>query len=454
MTSPACLAVVLAAGEGTRMRSARPKVLHEVGGLAMLDHVLAAATAGGADALAVVVGAGADTVTAYLAARRPDAAVHVQAERLGTAHAVLAARPSLEAGPAEVVVLFGDTPLLTGATVAAMRARLAGDADIVIAGFSAEDPTGYGRLVLDGDRLVAIVEEKDADAETRRVTLCNGGIMAFRGGLLPGLLDSVSNENAKGEYYLTDVVAIAAARGLMPVVLAVAEEDVLGVNDRVQLAEAEAVFQDRARRAAMLAGATLLSPRTVTFSHDTVLGRDVLVEPDVVFGPGVVVEDGATIRSFCHFEKARVRAGAIVGPFARLRPGADVGPGAHVGNFCEIKNAVLGTGTKVNHLSYIGDATIGDRTNVGAGTITCNYDGTFKHKTIIGSGVFVGSHTTLVAPVTVGDGGYTAAGSVVTEDVPDDAVAFGRARQTNKPGRARYIRESLAAKKAAKAEPR
>jgi bifunctional UDP-N-acetylglucosamine pyrophosphorylase/glucosamine-1-phosphate N-acetyltransferase len=236
----------------------------------------------------------------------------------------------------------------------------------------------------------------------------------------------------------------------MPVVLAVAVVDVLGVNDRVQLAEAEAVFQDRARRAAMLAGATLLSPRTVTFSHDTVLGRDVLVEPDVVFGPGVVVEDGATIRSFCHFEKARVRAGAIVGPFARLRPGADVGPGAHVGNFCEIKNAVLGTGTKVNHLSYIGDATIGDRTNVGAGTITCNYDGTFKHKTIIGSGVFV----TLVAPVTVGDGGYTAAGSVVTEDVPDDAVAFGRARQTNKPGRARYIRESLAAKKAAKAEPR
>jgi bifunctional UDP-N-acetylglucosamine pyrophosphorylase/glucosamine-1-phosphate N-acetyltransferase len=302
---------------------------------------------------------------------------------------------------------------------------------------------------MDGDRVVAIVEERDADPDTRRIRLCNGGIMAFRGALLPDLLDAISNANAKGEFYLTDAVAIAAGRGLSTAVLSVAEEDVMGVNDRVQLAEAEAVFQARARRAAMLGGATLLAPDTVTFSYDTIVGRDVLIEPNVVFGPGVTLDDGAVVRSFCHLEAARVGPGAIVGPFARLRPGADIGPNAHVGNFCEIKNASLGDGTKVNHLSYIGDATVGAKTNVGAGTITCNYDGTFKHRTVIGSGVFVGSHTTFVAPVSVGDGGYTAAGSVVTVDVPADAVAFARSRQSNKEGHARRLREALAAKKAA-----
>jgi bifunctional UDP-N-acetylglucosamine pyrophosphorylase/glucosamine-1-phosphate N-acetyltransferase len=415
----------------------------------MLDHVVKAARAGGADRIAVVVGAGAEQVSLHVGGRHPDAAVHVQAERLGTAHAVLAARSSLVDRADHVIVLFGDTPLVRPDTIAQARARLSAGADVVVVGFDAADPTGYGRLVMDGDRVVAIVEERDADPDTRRIRLCNGGIMAFRGALLPELLEAISNANAKGEFYLTDAVAIAAGQGLSTAVFSVAEEDVMGVNDRVQLAGAEAVFQARARQAAMLGGATLLAPDTVTFSHDTIVGRDVLIEPNVVFGPGVTLDDGAVVRSFCHLEAARVGPGAIIGPFARLRPGADIGPHAHVGNFCEIKNASLGDGTKVNHLSYIGDATVGAKTNVGAGTITCNYDGTFKHRTVIGSGVFVGSHTTFVAPVSVGDGGYTAAGSVVTEDVPADAVAFARSRQSNKEGHARRLREALAAKKAA-----
>ncbi len=450
MTTP-ILAVILAAGEGTRMTSAVPKVLHHVAGRPMLDHVLASAAGGGAEFTAVVIGAGAEAVRAHLAKAAPAAAVHVQVERLGTAHAVLAARPSLEARrESHVIVLYGDTPLVRPETLAAATARLEAGADLVVLGFVAADPSGYGRLVMEGDALARIVEEKDANASERAVRLCNGGIMAFRAGLLPELLDAVGNDNAKGEYYMTDAVAIARARGLSAAVLTVGEDEVMGINDRVQLAEAEAVWQARARRAAMLAGATLVAPATVTLCHDTRLGRDVVVEPNVVFGPGVTVEDGAVIRAFSHLEGARVAGGATVGPFARLRPGADIGAGAHIGNFVEIKNADIAAGAKVNHLSYIGDASVGAKSNVGAGTITCNYDGVFKHRTTIGAGVFVGSHTTLVAPVTIGDGGYTAAGSVITEDVPADATAFARARQTVKEGHARRTREELLARRAAK----
>lgn len=448
--APRCLAVILAAGEGTRMRSGLPKVMHAVGGRPMLDAVIAAARSAGIDRLAVVVGAGADIVRAHLARRHPDVEIFEQTERRGTAHAVLAARPALEGHAGEVVVLYGDTPLVRPETVMAVREKVSSGADVAVLGFTAADPTGYGRLVMDGERLARIVEEKEADAETRAIRLCNSGIMGFRGDLLPGLLDAVGNANAKGEYYLTDAVEIAGGRGLDAGVVTGPEDEFMGVNDRVQLAAVEAVFQGRAREAAMRAGATLVAPETVFFTHDTVLGRDVLVEPDVVFGPGVTVEDGAVIRAFSHLEGARVAARAIIGPFARLRPEAVIGEDAHIGNFVEIKKATVGKGAKINHLTYVGDAVVGARSNVGAGTITCNYDGYFKHTTTIGEGVFIGSHTTLVAPVTIADGGYTAAGSVITEDVPADAMAFGRARQEVKPGRAKETRERLAAAKARK----
>mgnify|MGYP002401498810 CR=1 FL=1 len=450
MTDATCLAVVLAAGEGTRMRSARPKVLHAVAGRPMVDHVIAAASAAGADRVAVVVGAGADAVRGHVARSFPGAAVYEQRERLGTAHAVLAAREALEAGSDHVVVLFGDTPLVREKTILAMRAALDKGADLAVLGFEPADPTGYGRLVIENDRLARIVEEKDADALEKAIRLCNAGVMAFAGRHLPGLLDAIGNANAKGEYYLTDAVAVAAERGLRAVVVPGEAREVQGVNDRAQLAEVEADFQRAMRAEAMAAGVSLLAPETVFFSHDTRLARDVVVEQNVVFGPGVVVEEGAVIRAFSHVEDARVGAGAIVGPYARLRPGADVGAGAHVGNFVEIKNADVGEGAKINHLTYVGDASVGAGANVGAGTITCNYDGVFKHRTVIGAGVFVGSNTTLVAPVTIGEGGYTAAGSVITEDVPADAMAFGRARQSVKDGFARETRERLKAKKEGK----
>jgi bifunctional UDP-N-acetylglucosamine pyrophosphorylase/glucosamine-1-phosphate N-acetyltransferase len=448
MTVPRSLAVVLAAGEGTRMRSILPKVMHPVGGRPMLDAVIDGARAGGADEIAVVIGAGADLVSRHLAQTAPDAAVFEQTTRLGTAHAVLAARAALSRASGPVIVLYGDTPLVRPETIAAVRVRIAAGADVAVLGFEAADPTGYGRLVLSGERLLRITEERDADDATRAIRLCNSGIMAFRAGLLPDLLDAIGNNNAKGEYYLTDAIEIAASRGLIAAVVVGPEREFMGVNDRILLAAVEAEFQARARTAALQGGATLIGPDTIFFSHDTVLGRDVTVEPHVVFAPGVTVEDGATVRSFTHAERSHIRAGAIVGPYARLRPGADIGPDAHIGNFVEIKNSQIAAGAKINHLSYIGDASVGAKTNVGAGTITCNYDGYFKHKTTIGAGVFVGSHTTLVAPVTIGDGGYTAAGSVITDDVPADAMAFGRSRQETKPDRARQTREALAALKA------
>jgi bifunctional UDP-N-acetylglucosamine pyrophosphorylase / glucosamine-1-phosphate N-acetyltransferase len=428
------LAIVLAAGEGTRMRSARPKVLHEVGRLPMVTHAVRAAEAAGADRIAVVVGPGHEAVAAEIARVAPSASVHVQAERLGTAHAVLAARSALEAGADDVIVLYGDTPLVGASTLGRLREALAGGAAVAVAAMRPADTHGFGRIIEKGGNVVAIREERDASEAERAIELCNGGLMALAGGEALTLLDAIGSDNAQKQFYLTDAVEIAVARGLAVRAVEVGVDEVFGVNDRAQLAEAERLFQTRRRVAAMREGATLVAPETVHFAHDTKLGRDVLVEPNVVFGPGVTIADGVTIRAFSHLDGATVAAGAIVGPFARLRPGARIGEGAHIGNFVEIKEALIEEGAKINHLSYVGDSRVGARANVGAGTITCNYDGEKKHRTDIGAGAFIGSNSALVAPVTIGDGAYIASGSVITQDVAAEALAFGRARQVEKAG--------------------
>ncbi|MDJ1156885.1 bifunctional UDP-N-acetylglucosamine diphosphorylase/glucosamine-1-phosphate N-acetyltransferase GlmU [Chelatococcus sp. SYSU_G07232] len=439
-----CLAIVLAAGEGTRMKSARPKVLHEIAGRSMLGHVLAAVTEAGAEDVAVIVGPDRDDVAREAARLAVKAEIFVQTERLGTAHAVLAARAALERGADDVIVAFGDTPLMRPATFQRLRESLAQGAAVAVLGFETREPTGYGRLVIEGGILAAIREEKDASEAERAITLCNAGLMALAGRHALAILDRIGNANAKGEYYLTDSVQVARDLGLSAVALVAEEEEVQGVNDRQQLAGAEAAMQARLRGAAMRNGATLVAPETVFFTHDTRLGRDVVVEPNVVFGPGVVVEDGAVIHSFSYLEGARVGAGALIGPFARLRPGADLAAKVRIGNFVEVKNSTLGVGTKVNHLTYVGDATVGAGTNVGAGTITCNYDGFRKHKTVIGAGAFIGSNSSLVAPVTIGDGAYVGSGTVVTGDVPADALAVARTRQVNKEGWAKAFRDKFA----------
>lgn len=448
MSARSCLMIVLAAGEGTRMRSEIPKVLHEIGGRSMVGHVVAAARGAGADQLAVVVGPGMGAVAEAVRKLAPGASIFTQVERRGTAHAVLMARTAIEQGAAEILVLFGDTPLVTPETLDRVRCTLEAGADVAVLGFRTERPTGYGRLLTEGERLVAIREEKDATPAERAVTFCNSGIMGFRGATMLALLDAIGNANAKGEFYLTDAVEIAARRGLTVAAVEGDGREVLGVNDRAQLAECERLFQERRRRAALAAGVTLIAPETVFFAIDTALGRDVVVEPNVVFGPGVVVEAGARIRAFSHLEGARVAEGAIIGPYARLRPGAEIGREAHIGNFVEVKNAVIGDGAKANHLSYIGDARVGAKTNIGAGTITCNYDGYGKYKTEIGAGAFVGSNSSLVAPVRIGDGAYVGSGSVVTHDVPADALAVGRGRQEIREGWARAFRERMKAEKA------
>jgi bifunctional UDP-N-acetylglucosamine pyrophosphorylase/glucosamine-1-phosphate N-acetyltransferase len=448
--APRCLAIILAAGEGTRMRSERPKVLHEIAGASMLTHVLRAVGEAGADRVAVVVGPDRADVERAARAASPGAEIVVQADRLGTAHAVLRARAAIERGAGALVVAFADTPLVTAATFGRLIAALEEGAAVSVLGFEAAVPTGYGRLVLEGGRLVAIREEKDASPEERAITLCNAGLMGLRGDVALGLLDRVGNANAKGEYYLTDVVELAHGDGLPVAVVTAPESEVQGVNDRAQLSLAERSLQERLRRAAMANGATLVAPETVFLAHDTVIGRDVVIEPNVVFGPGVVVEDGATIHAFSHLEGAVVRKAASVGPFARLRPGTVLGPKAKVGNFVEIKNADLGAGAKVSHLTYLGDATVGAEANIGAGTITCNYDGFFKYRTEIGAGAFVGSNSALVAPVRIGEGAYVGSGSVVTQDVPADALAVARGRQAVKEGWAAAFRAEAAARKAAK----
>ncbi|WP_237477511.1 bifunctional UDP-N-acetylglucosamine diphosphorylase/glucosamine-1-phosphate N-acetyltransferase GlmU [Lichenibacterium dinghuense] len=445
-----CLAVVLAAGEGTRMRSDTPKVLHRLAGRSMLGHVLGIVAEAGAEAVVVVVGPGRDDVAAEARRAFPGAEIAVQAERLGTAHAVLAARDAIARGYDDLLVLFADVPLVAPAALADMRAALAAGAGLVALGFEAADPTGYGRLLTEDGALVAIREHKDATEAERAVRLCFAGPMALDGRTALDLLGRVGCDNAQKEYYLTAAVELALADGRRCAAISCPEADAMGVNDRAQLASAEAAVQARLRLAAMRGGTTLQAPGTVFLSHDTRFGRDVVVEPHVVFGPGVRVEDGAVIHSFSHLEGARVGPNADVGPYARLRPGAALGRAAKVGNFVEVKSADIGDGAKVSHLTYIGDASVGAEANIGAGTVTCNYDGYGKFRTVIGEGAFIGSNSSLVAPVTVGRGAYVASGSAVTEDVPEDALAIGRARQTTKDGRAKLLRAERAAAKAAR----
>ncbi|MFG1300261.1 bifunctional UDP-N-acetylglucosamine diphosphorylase/glucosamine-1-phosphate N-acetyltransferase GlmU [Xanthobacter sp. V3C-3] len=440
MSDRSLLVVVLAAGEGTRMASRLPKVLHKVAGRTMLHHVLEATRAAGATRTAVVVGPGREDVAAEARRVVPDASVFVQAERLGTAHAVLAARAALESGADDVLVLYADTPLVRPQTLDALRAPLAAGAAVAVLGFTPEDPTGYGRLVTEGDSLLAIREEKDASAAEKTIGFCNAGLMALSGAHALSLLDRIGNANAKGEYYLTDAVEIARADGLSAVAALADTEEVAGVNSRIQLAEAEAIIQKRLRLAAMAGGATLVAPETVFLSADTKLGRDVIVEPNVVFGPGVTVGDDVTIHAFCHLEGATLEAGVSIGPYARLRPGTRLDAGVRIGNFVETKAAHIESGAKVNHLSYVGDAHVGADANLGAGTITCNYDGFTKSRTEIGAGAFVGVNTALVAPVKVGEGAYIGTGSVITADVPADALALARGRQVVKEGWAREFR--------------
>jgi bifunctional UDP-N-acetylglucosamine pyrophosphorylase/glucosamine-1-phosphate N-acetyltransferase len=444
MTARTSLTIVLAAGEGTRMRSAMPKVLHPVAGQSLLAHVLAAAPKGterAGAALAVVIGPDHKAVAEEIKRVRPDASTFIQRERLGTAHAVLAARDAIARGADDLLIVFGDTPLISAATFERLRAALKSGAGVAVLGFRAADPTGYGRLVVEGGRLVDIREHADASAEVRAITLCNAGVMAFDGRRALKIIEKIGNANSKREYYLVDAVAIARQMGLEAVVIETSEDEVRGINTKAQLAEAEAVMQSRLRQAALAAGVTLIAPETVYLAADTTFGNDVTIEPFVVIGPGVTIADGAVIHSFSHIVQASIGKNASVGPYARLRPGTSLGDGARIGNFVETKAAILEAGVKVNHLSYIGDAHVGANSNIGAGTITCNYDGFSKHKTTIGAGAFVGTNSSLVAPVKIGAGAYIGSGSVITKDVPDDALAVERSPQTNREGGAKRYRE-------------
>ena len=430
------------------MHSARPKVLHEIGGETMLAHVLRTVSKAGGARVAVVIGPNVTAVADEARRIVPDVDVFEQTERRGTAHAVLAAKAALEKkGADDILVMFGDTPLVRPDVLARLRKAIADGAAVALLGFKPADPTGYGRLLMKGGALVGVKEERDASADEKKITLCNGGLMALSGDKALAILQKIGNANAKGEYYLTDAVAIGRDMGLNAVAIDAEEDDVRGINTKGQLSEAEAVLQNRLRIAAMEAGVTLVAPETVFLSADTKFGKDVTVEPYVVFGPGVSVEDGGTIRSFSHLEGARVGKGARVGPYARLRPGADLGQDVHIGNFVEVKAATIEAGAKANHLSYIGDARVGEGSNIGAGTITCNYDGFAKHKTDIGKGAFIGSNTALVAPVKVGDGAYIGSGSVISSDVPADAMALERSPQTVKEGWAKKFRDKFGGKK-------
>ena len=436
-----CLAIILAAGEGTRMKSSRPKVLHEMAGRSLLGHALAAVSAAGADSLVVVIGPDRPDVAAEVSRLAPHARIAVQAERKGTAHAVLAARASLAEDHDDVLVAFADTPLVRPETYAGLRQALRQGAGVAALGFEARDPSGYGRFVTRDGQLEAIVEHKDADAATRAIRLCNAGLMALDGKRALAILEAIGNANAQNEYYLTDAVEVARRQGLTTIALIAPEAEVQGVNDRAQLAGAEADFQKRRRLEAMASGATLIAPDTVFFSHDTRIGRDVVIEPNVVFGPGVSVADGAVIHAFSHLEGASVGAGATIGPYARLRPGTVVEPRAHVGNFVELKATTLGEGAKANHLTYLGDASIGAGANIGAGTITCNYDGVNKFQTIIEDDVFVGSDTQLVAPVRIGKGATLGAGSTITKDVAEHELVITRVPQRHIKNWARPVKK-------------
>ena len=476
MTQRAPQIVILAAGKGSRMKSARPKVLHGLAGRSMLAHVMALAAKAGAAAPAVVIGPDMQDVRAEVLNAAPAARFFVQQQQKGTADAVLAARQAIDPQGGEVIVLYGDTPLIEIATIERLQRALGGGAadgaagepdqdgaaagrraagaaitagaDVVVLGFDAADPTGYGRLLCDDSgQLRAIREHKDASIEERRIRLCNSGVLGLRAAKLLPLLERINSNNANGEYYLTDAIEIAHADGLAIAAISCPEEEVLGINTRVQLAQAEAIYQARARHRFMLAGVTMIAPETVWFSHDTEIAGDVIIEPNVFFGPGVSIAEGALIRANSHLEGARVGAGARIGPYARLRPGARIGDQAHIGNFVEVKNVTLGEGAKANHLAYLGDGSVGARANIGAGTIFCNYDGFNKSQTTIGAGAFIGSNSALVAPLEIGDGAYIGSGSVITKSVSPDALALERSKQQERPGWAARFRDMMQRRK-------
>jgi bifunctional UDP-N-acetylglucosamine pyrophosphorylase / glucosamine-1-phosphate N-acetyltransferase len=450
MAARTCLAIVLAAGEGTRMRSARPKVLHPLAGRSLLAHVLDTIGQAGVTATAVVIGPGQEAVAAEVKRVSPGAQCFVQQERRGTAHAVLAAREAIARHADDILIVYGDTPLVQPASLARLRAAIADGAAVAVLGFRASDSTGYGRLIVDNGALVAIREEADASASERQTALCNGGTMALAGNPALKILDQIGDRNRKREFYLTDAVEIVRGMSLRAAAVEVEEDEMRGINTKKQLAEAEAVAQQRLRQAALDAGVTLIAPDTVHLCADTKFGRDVVVEPFVVFGEKVTIEDGAVIHSFSHIAGAHIGKGVSVGPFARLRPGTRLGEGARIGNFVEVKEAVVEAGAKANHLTYLGDASVGANANVGAGTITCNYDGAAKHRTEIGRDAFIGSNSALVAPVKIGEGAYVGSGSVITQDVPEGALAIGRSRQIIKNDGAKRLRglKSLRAEKA------
>ena len=449
MTATPLAVIILAAGQGTRMKSSLHKVLHPVAGRPMLLHLLASVSDLAPQRQVVVVGAGREQVERAVEGK--GVTVAIQSEQLGTGHAVAQAKAALEGFSGDILILYGDVPLVRAETMRRLVDRLHDDDQpaAVVLGFRPADPAAYGRIIANDTGVIAkMVEYKDASPQERAETLCNSGLMAVRADDLFTLLDRVGNDNAAGEYYLPDIVMLAAADGRASAVVETGALEVAGVNSRIELAGVEAAWQAERRMAAMRDGATLIAPETIFFSHDTVLGRDVVVEPNVVFGPGVTVEDNVVIHAFSHLEGATVRDGAAIGPYARLRPGADIGRKARIGNFVEVKNGVFGEGAKANHLSYIGDASVGAGANIGAGTITCNYDGFLKYRTEIGAGAFIGSNSALVAPVKIGDGAIVGAGSVMTRDVAADALAVARGRQEERAGWAASFRAKMAAKKA------
>lgn len=445
------LSIILAAGEGTRMRSAVPKVLHQVGGLSIVGHVVNAAITAGSSRVAVVTGPGHDAVREAINVFAPAVQFFEQTERKGTGHAAAMARPAFADFGGYIAVIYGDHPLLRPENFRGVLDRLDAGWDAAILGFEPPDTLTYGRLITDGERLLAIREHKDATPEEREIGLCNACILTFRAEVFRSLIDKLDANNAAGEYYLTDLVELANAAGYNVSYAVAPEVDVMGVNDRAQLARAEAQFQELRRDDFMRAGVTLKDPASVYFSYDTEIGRDVTIFPNVVFGPGVKIADGVEIRAFCDIEDVKIGEGSSIGPFARIRGAAELGKDVHLGNFVEVKKSVLHDGVKAGHLSYLGDAEIGAKTNIGAGTITCNYDGVNKSKTTIGANAFIGSNSSLVAPVTIGGGAYIASGSVVTHNVEPDALAIGRARQENKAGYAPKLKARAEAIKRAKA---
>jgi bifunctional UDP-N-acetylglucosamine pyrophosphorylase / glucosamine-1-phosphate N-acetyltransferase len=441
-------AVILAAGKGTRMKSDLHKVLHPIAGRPMIEHLLDSVAALGAERTVLVLGSGREQVESLMEAR--GGSVVAQDLQLGTAHAVQQAQSALAGFEGDILILYGDTPFVSAATMLAMLERLH-DADApaaVVVASRPDDPAHYGRILADeAGAILKMVEWKDATPEERKLDLCNSGLMAVRSDDLWRLLANVRNDNAAGEYYLPDIVMLAAASGRLSAVIETSASEVAGINSRGELAAVEAEWQRRRREQAMSSGVSLVAPETVWFSFDTEIGRDTIVEPNVVFGPGVRIGEGVKIRAFSHIEGATIAAGAEIGPYARLRPGTEIGEKARIGNFVETKKAKLGAGAKANHLTYLGDAEVGAGANVGAGTITCNYDGFFKYGTVIGEGAFIGSNTALVAPVSIGAGAIVGAGSVVTRDVEADALALARGAQEVKAGWAARFRAAMAAKK-------